>query len=122
MLAMDVVAPFETAIWECRYVLPLIDYHSKWPKVVFVSSVTAQQDFIEKLRRGRTTWIGLTDSETEGVWKWVDGSTLATGFWANGDPNGNLGDEDCVVTAKNWADYPCNHGFVWICEKRLTSM
>ncbi|KAL6466948.1 hypothetical protein MHYP_G00247520 [Metynnis hypsauchen] len=81
-----------------------------------------EQDFIEILRRGRTTWIGLTDSETEGVWKWVDSSELTTGFWANGEPNGNLGDEDCVVTATKWADYPCNHRFVWVCEKRLTSM
>ncbi|KAI4895657.1 hypothetical protein NFI96_004945 [Prochilodus magdalenae] len=68
-----------------------------------------EQDFIEQLRGGQVTWIGLTDGETEGVWKWVDGSALTTGFWAHTEPNGNLGDEDCVVTGKNWADYPCSH-------------
>ncbi|KAL6466956.1 hypothetical protein MHYP_G00247600 [Metynnis hypsauchen] len=73
-----------------------------------------EQDFIEILRRGQRAWIGLTDSETEGVWKWVDGSALTTGFWEHNEPNNSAGDEDCVVTCcksdhvKNWADYPCN--------------
>ncbi|XP_036438821.1 C-type lectin domain family 4 member M-like [Colossoma macropomum] len=78
-----------------------------------------EQNFTEILRRGQTAWIGLTDSETEGVWKWVDGSALTTKFWASGDPNSHLGDEDCVVTAMKWADFPCNHRFVWICEKSM---
>lgn len=42
-LAMDVVGPFESASWDCRYALTLMDYHSKWPEVAFVSSVSAKQ-------------------------------------------------------------------------------
>ncbi|KAG9259783.1 CD209 antigen-like protein C, partial [Astyanax mexicanus] len=63
-------------------------------------------------------WIGLSDAETEGVWKWVDGSELITGFWETEEPN-IYGDEDCVINDWNWADYPCNRQFNWICEKRI---
>ncbi|XP_072526449.1 uncharacterized protein [Salminus brasiliensis] len=84
-----------------------------------------EQDFIYKLRRSQEAWIGLTDKEREGVWKWVDGSALTTGFWGTGEPNSYAVDEDCGVTGfksdlvKNWADYPCSYHLVWICEKRI---
>ncbi|KAL6467128.1 hypothetical protein MHYP_G00249320 [Metynnis hypsauchen] len=84
-----------------------------------------EQDFIEILRRGQRAWIGLTDRETEAAWKWVDGSALTTAFWGHNEPNNSAGDEDCVVTGcksdrvKNWADFPCNVTFIWICEKSI---
>uniref|UniRef100_A0A3B4CXC0 C-type lectin domain-containing protein n=1 Tax=Pygocentrus nattereri TaxID=42514 RepID=A0A3B4CXC0_PYGNA len=74
------------------------------------------------------TWIGLTDTEEEGVWKWVDNSRLTTKFWWKGEPNDHGGNEDCAITGykgagserlSTWADYPCNHPVVGICEKRI---
>ncbi|KAL6467099.1 hypothetical protein MHYP_G00249030 [Metynnis hypsauchen] len=38
-----------------------------------------EQDFIEKLSKGQRAWIGLTYRNTEGVWRWVDGSAVDTG-------------------------------------------
>ncbi|XP_049328650.1 CD209 antigen-like protein E [Astyanax mexicanus] len=86
--------------------------------------INSREVFINTLRKGQAVWIGLSDGETEGVWKWVDGSELITRFWRPGEPNG-YGDEDCVLygygfdPVKNWADYPCNNQFFWICEKRV---
>ncbi|XP_036438798.1 C-type lectin domain family 4 member M-like [Colossoma macropomum] len=100
------------------------DCRGRGADLVIINS-REEQNFIEILRRGQRAWIGLTDSEKEGAWKWVDGSALITGLWGSDEPNGAAGDEDCVVTGdksdpvNNWADYPCNDRFVWICEKSI---
>uniref|UniRef100_A0A3B3CC70 Gypsy retrotransposon integrase-like protein 1 n=1 Tax=Oryzias melastigma TaxID=30732 RepID=A0A3B3CC70_ORYME len=41
-VAIDVVGPFETAVWDCRYAITMVDYHSKWPEVGFAASVTSE--------------------------------------------------------------------------------
>ncbi|XP_067254076.1 CD209 antigen-like protein C [Chanodichthys erythropterus] len=78
-----------------------------------------EQEFIRTVTSGNIVWIGLTDIDEEGVWKWVDDSTLISGSWEPGEPNNKLSNEDCAVSIFDWADYPCNYTFVWICEKDL---
>uniref|UniRef100_A0A8C1KK86 C-type lectin domain-containing protein n=1 Tax=Cyprinus carpio TaxID=7962 RepID=A0A8C1KK86_CYPCA len=80
-----------------------------------------KQEFIQKISGGAGVWIGLTDSDEEGRWKWVDGSTLTSGFsfWWSGEPNGPTG-ENCVVSyPSGWYNCPCNEAFKWICEKQI---
>ncbi|XP_048852984.1 CD209 antigen-like [Brienomyrus brachyistius] len=67
-------------------------------------------------------WIGLTDSDHEGTWKWVDGTPLTTSFWRDGEPN-NVCEEDCAHNnagrnpKKSWNDKGCSAKSFWVCEK-----
>ncbi|XP_029022728.2 CD209 antigen-like protein C [Betta splendens] len=76
-------------------------------------------------------WIGLTDSEEEGRWLWVDDSPLNTSlsFWYKTEPNNltieNPAGEHCAsmgvqggaTDLKSWFDRPCNAPQRRICEK-----
>ncbi|XP_037388810.1 C-type lectin domain family 17, member A-like [Pygocentrus nattereri] len=87
-----------------------------------------EQEFISEAFGSSEAWIGLRDVDTEGVWKWVDKSTLAAKFWWTGEPNDYGRNEDCAVTGykytgservSTWADYSCDRPAVGICEKRF---
>ncbi|KAG7229387.1 hypothetical protein INR49_012778 [Caranx melampygus] len=77
-----------------------------------------EQNFLTTLTNNRA-WIGLSDIEEEGKWKWVDETELVGGgFWRPGEPN-NEGHEDCAEISHSngkWNDVPCNLRKSWICE------
>ncbi len=67
-----------------------------------------------------TYWIGLSDSEKEDEWRWVDGSLATYLEWGAGEPN-NSGNEDCVHTnfatiRGEWNDLSCDLVQPFICE------
>uniref|UniRef100_A0A4W5RLT0 C-type lectin domain-containing protein n=1 Tax=Hucho hucho TaxID=62062 RepID=A0A4W5RLT0_9TELE len=88
------------------------------------------QVFLNKMGKDVHFWIGLTDSEMEGIWKWVDGTTPTTTFWSRGEPNNSAGEEDCVVfnrfiylswhraIIQSWNDQACSVNTQWVCESR----
>ncbi len=55
---------------------------------------------------GGLPWIGLTDAEVEGTWKWLDGTPYGYKNWSPNEPNDYLNSEDAVqmLVAGTWND------------------
>ena len=67
-------------------------------------------------------WIGMTDIEQEGHWKWLDGSTVSNSdaMWFGSEPdndrnNEDCGSIDCFYNCRS-RDYPCEYAYVALCE------
>ncbi|XP_039374314.1 C-type lectin domain family 4 member F-like [Mauremys reevesii] len=95
-----------------------------------LTSVSSQeQEFLSKETQGEAHWIGLNDRETEGSWRWADGTEYradaSRGFWAQNEPDNydpkKDGGEDCVHTEPRkrnlWNDANCTQPFRWICKQ-----
>ncbi|XP_068603714.1 immune-related, lectin-like receptor 4 [Brachionichthys hirsutus] len=77
-------------------------------------------------------WIGLTDSEEEGLWLWVDNSPLnsSLAFWAykqpddwmeedsDGEDCARMGEKGSPSTMSSWFDKSCKVRHRHVCEKR----
>ena len=71
-------------------------------------------------------WIGGTDQETEGTWKWTDGSAWNFTQWATSprQPNNFWEGDDCLrlwhLNAKvRWYDEDCKIEHKFVCSQRL---
>lgn len=58
-------------------------------------------------------WIGASDTDLEGDWRWADGTVLSGGYtsWAEGQPNNSGAGEDCAVLHSGmgeWNDVACD--------------
>ena len=71
-------------------------------------------------------WVGGTDKEEEGNWRWTDGSTWNFTQWSKHDnqPNNSWGKEDCLQIfhpkpIEGWNDNVCREKFKFVCSLRI---
>ncbi len=85
---------------------------------------------VEKLSGLDYAWIGGTDAEQEGIWKWPDGDVffengVSVGYssWAANEPNNANGIEHCgeLWVGGYWNDYDCAYPQAFICERAPSS-
>nr|XP_060616914.1 hepatic lectin-like [Anolis sagrei ordinatus] len=92
----------------------------KHSRLVIIKSM-AEQNFLHSRTNNQRYWIGLSDRNFEGEWKWMDGSDSQNGFtyWGEGEPNDNSDGEDCAHLWMNgqWNDVYCTYPCNYICEK-----
>ncbi|XP_052762165.1 asialoglycoprotein receptor 1-like [Mya arenaria] len=91
--------------------------------LVHVNNALENAFIKDQLREKQTTtwWIGLTDEDIEGVWKWFDTDTVAS--FTDWHPNeGATNGEDCAIFYSvydfKWADTYCSHTYLYppLCE------
>ena len=94
-----------------------------------LASVTsnATNDYIMSERSNRSIpflWIGGTDQEKEGDWKWTDGcSSFNFTFWQQDQPD-DLNSQDCLRYHREdlrWFDYWCGNEAKFLCSQHLCS-
>ena len=68
-------------------------------------------------------WVGGSDIEVEGTWKWVTGEEWTYSNWNSGEPN-NSGNEDGLefyAHTGKWNDIPTTSSDAYILEKPVFS-
>ncbi|XP_008853730.1 C-type lectin domain family 17, member A [Nannospalax galili] len=82
----------------------------------------AEHSFVAKAHGSpRVYWLGLSDKNQEGDWRWLDGSPVTLSFWDPHEPN-NSNNEDCASMNRGgtWNDLSCSKTTYWICERQCS--
>ncbi|KAK2840175.1 hypothetical protein Q5P01_013915 [Channa striata] len=101
------------------------DCQRKGADLVVIESLK-EQEFLSEFTN-ESAWIGLSDRDEEGTWKWIDGTTMTFGYWGEDEPNNSVAHsndgEDCaeirVQIDHKWNDKPCDLSVRWICEIKV---
>ncbi|XP_076041270.1 uncharacterized protein LOC143025462 [Oratosquilla oratoria] len=119
-------SPFELVGRDCIYVYT--EKKMKWQKareyctgigadLVVPSNVIHLAKYL-KHEYGDDFWVGASDLETEGDFRWIDG-TKVDESWRSGEPNDYRGGEDCVLFvygSGNLIDIKCSYDSYFVCS------
>ena len=81
-----------------------------------------EHEFIKKLVGSNLAWLGSTDVDKEGDWRWVSsGLKVMASLWNTGEPNNYGNQEHCLhtdygITSDGLNDRNCEDGIAFVCE------
>jgi len=87
----------------------------------YLAVITSDQEnkFVSGLAGGKRTWLGGTDEDTEGRWRWVNGERFVYSKWARNEPSGDAGKGHYMMLYRGtWNDSILRDGNVagFVCE------
>lgn len=91
------------------------DAESRGGHLATITSLSEWQQMTNQIGSAITNnhywWLGASDVEQEGVWRWVTGEAFSFSCWASGEPSGTgvNGKEDYVCLSSQWTWYDAAH-------------
>jgi hypothetical protein len=99
--------------WEAKAICEALGYG-----LVTVNDAT-EEGWLHGFEGPHPWWLGYSDTQTEGVWRWSHGSSSFTN-WAAPQPDNYMNSEDCGHDNSSgrggWNDLACETALYFICE------
>ncbi|KAG9466814.1 hypothetical protein GDO78_016033, partial [Eleutherodactylus coqui] len=79
---------------------------------------SAAQEILHTKGESAKAFLGISDLQVEGIFRYISGEKILFTNWNLGEPNNSKDNEDCVEVQDNgkWNDIPCNLLRLVICE------